>query len=412
MLTLLFLMQTGALDPQGVYIDAGGVLRTRKVDAGDKLRELRKKAKELKPDENLKFISLPRLFAAAKEKGALTDEMKYLGGMVKLEYVFVYPDEKDLVIAGRCEPVDASFPQRPVGKLTGRPVLQLDDLVVALRTCGPGKDGTVFGCLIAQTTEAQVAMVETLKSMTDVVKNKPDKRREVADAMAAAAGLQPVEFFKIEPKTRFAYVCVEADYLLKRQALGLDPSPVKGLRSHLAMKTSPDTIAHRFWFETMYEPVRVAADGGAYEIRGQSLQIKTRKSFMQEDAEPEPIAKAYADSVTKHFTALSEHLLAYADLANLADLSVLAALIAEDKLAEKVGWDLEWVLKEYKVAEVDVPKNAETLVNYNVTSKTVIYAGGGVVLNPFDALDKKESGEMAVRCERPSDGFAKGVKRP
>ena len=64
------------------------------------------------------YVSLPRLFAEARAKldagEKLPDDIRYLRGMTKLRYVFVYPDDKDLVIAGTAEPIDADFPGRPV----------------------------------------------------------------------------------------------------------------------------------------------------------------------------------------------------------------------------------------------------------------------------------------------------------
>jgi hypothetical protein len=399
----LILLQAATLDPEGVYIDSDGVLQTRKVDTGAKLRELRKKARETKSEAGMVYISLPRLFAEAKAKLAagqkLPDEMRFLRGMVKLQYVFVFDD--DLVIAGRAEPFDPAW---PVGQVTGRPILQLDDLVVALRTCGPGKAGAAFGCTIQNTAEGQKRMVEKLKELTDVVKKEPSKRRDVADQMAEAAGLQPVKFFNIEPSTRFAYVCVEADYLLKRHALELDKSPVPEVQSHISMKATTDTMSNRFWFEAKYDALGVSPDGRSFEIRGPSLQVKTRKSFSEDESEKaDPLARAYAESVTKHFTRLSEFILPYADLANLADLSVAAALIGQEKLAEAAGWDASWALNEYPVAKVAVPDSARTLANFKVNSGMVIYAGGGVLLCPSEPIKERAADDaVAAQAKRPS----------
>src|SRR5688500_1906508 len=81
----------------GVYMDAEGVLHsTGKPD--ERLDALRAKAAKLPKDNKLVYVSLPRVFAEARkyrEKGEpLPPEIKFLGGMVRLKYVFVYPDEK------------------------------------------------------------------------------------------------------------------------------------------------------------------------------------------------------------------------------------------------------------------------------------------------------------------------------
>jgi len=140
----------------GVYIDAEGVLRsTGKPD--DRLDALRAKAAKLPKDDKLVYVSLPRIFAEARkfrEKGEpLPPEVRFLGGMVRLRYVFVFPEEKDLVIAGPAEPFDVDVAYRPLGRYTGRPVLQLDDLVTALRRVGPGGSAGALGCTLEITQE-------------------------------------------------------------------------------------------------------------------------------------------------------------------------------------------------------------------------------------------------------------------
>ena len=404
--------QVAALDPDGVYIDAEGVLKTRRVETGKRLRALRKLAKKEKGKKQLGYVSLPRLFAEVKKKldagEKIPDEMLYLAGMTKLQYVFVYPEEKDLVIAGPCEPIVADFPERPVGRRTGRPLLRLDDVVTALRTCGPGKPGTPFGCTIKLTREVQQRMLDTFNELKGRLQKNPKKRGAVTRAMAKAGGVQPIAFFNIEPATRFAYVCVEADYMLKRHAIGLDRSPVKKAVSHIGMMTSPTTMTHRFWFEAFYEPLAVSPDGTAFKIRGQSLQIKTRRKFDEAAPDPaDPVAQRYARSTTKHMTALSGTLLSWADLANLADLALLATLIGKDKLHEKAGWDLGWILDEYTVERVAVPKQASALVNSRMAGRALLFAAGGVKLSLGKYAAAREPDEGAAsKARRPEEGWS------
>src|SRR5213078_2275758 len=55
-----------AYDPQGVHVDAKGVLRSRSVDPDPRLAELWKNAKTLQKDAKFLYVSLPRLFAEAR----------------------------------------------------------------------------------------------------------------------------------------------------------------------------------------------------------------------------------------------------------------------------------------------------------------------------------------------------------
>lgn len=396
-----------AQDPEGVYIDPQGVLATKKLADGGKLRDLLKLAARRAPDESsLVYISLPRLFAAARAEldagRAIPDDLRYLSGLVKLQYVLLDEAGNDLVIAGRAEPYDPAMPGRPLGLHTGRPVLQLDDLVVALRTCGPGRADHSFGCTIHLSAQQMQAVVDELNRQSIVVKTEPSRRREVADKLADAAGLQQVGLYSLTPDSRLAFTCVEADYLLKRLALGLDRSPVPQVASYIVTQKSADVNGNRFWFEAMYEPLLVAADGSAYAIRGQSLQIRTRKRFNDkadhDETNVDPGAKLFADQATKHFDKLARHIPAFGDLANLCDLGLLAALIARDDLHRKANWNLDWILDSagYSVTKVPVPATARTLVNYNQRDQTLLFAAGGVKLTPAPFLDKRTLDEAGM----------------
>ena len=60
--------------------------------------------------------------------------MRYLAGMQRVQYVFVYPQHNDIVLAGPGEGWKLNAQGEVVGITTNRPVLLLDDLKVALRS--------------------------------------------------------------------------------------------------------------------------------------------------------------------------------------------------------------------------------------------------------------------------------------
>lgn len=395
-----------AQNPGGVYVDPQGVLKSRETTADKRLRDLREAAKKKKEQGELCYLSLPRLFADVRAKleagEKLPDDLRYLKGMTKLRYVFVYPNEKDIVIAGVAEPIDADFPGRPVGRRTGRPVLQLDDLVVALRSA---RKGGAFGCSIDFTDEGAARMKKENEKWKDVIAGGAKRRREAYDAIAAAAGPQPVSFFGVPADTRFASVCLEADYILKRHSLGVDPSPLKATPSLVELVKSRGSITDRSWFEACYEPIRMSADGNAYEISGQALQIKGRRQMPDgTEAEPAAVSKSYAEKLTKHMTAMGAEIPAWADLANLADLALVAALIGADGLAERAGWDPAWVLKDCPVAKVDVAKSVDTMINFREAGDFLVVVSGGVTLEMAEAVkqrDTKPKVDPAAKARRP-----------
>lgn len=367
-------------DVPGVWVEQDGNVRSRKVEADDELAAIRARARsaaQAAKAEKLTFISLPKLFdevrAAAQSGKPVPQDLRFLGGMTQLRYVFVYPEEKDLVIAGPAEPfVVSKDGLYATGRTSRRPVLQLDDLVVALRIAHD-RNGRVFGCRI----DPDPRSVE----ISDAVMKKFARasRRERMDAMARELGPQKVSVFGTQPDTRLAFVLVAADYKLKRFAMGLEPAagaPGVGV-GHAVDNTR--SAMNRFWFETSYEPLRVGADGNAFEIRGQRVQVKAG-AFSFDPRGATEKAMAFAKKFTDKVPALAVAEPLIAELQNVADLSLLASLVRHDKLDRKAGWEIGWILEDSQlpVKKVPVPVTADTLVG--ATSGSIV--AGGVMFTP------------------------------
>jgi hypothetical protein len=379
-------------DVAGVAISPEGHVRTREMDPKQDLAERRNRARDAgkaATDPTLVYVSLPRLFTEARacvESGKpIPDELLYLGGMTQLRYVFVYDGgERDLVIAGPGGPWRKRDALNVVNQRTGRPVLHLDDLVAAQRTSarpsgwgrGGGGDHT-FGCAIDPDPDSVRKSADVMSRFASA------SRQQRMDEMAKALGPQKVRVFGTEPDTRLALVCVAADYELKRFALGLDRAPVAGVGHAVDDSRS---AANKFWFEASYAPLRVSPNSDAYELRGPRLVVKAGQfSF-----DPRGATKQ-AQTFAKNFSAKIEPLAAavpvIAELQNVADLSLLAALIRLDRLDRRTGWDSSWTLSDgeggYPLTRLPVPRTADTLVSAVNGS----IAAGGVVLRFRDVVD-------------------------
>ena len=372
---------------QGVYVDARGVLKTRSPSTklADRFR------RDAKLDSEFVAISLPRLFAEVRRLRAagkdLPDRVRYLEGMVKLQYIVVDAANKDLFIAGPAEPVDARNTIRPLGKRTGRPVLHLDDLVVALRTVGPGRKARAFGCSLTHDPKAVDRVADLQKKIRRV---RPGQQGRVQSALREAIGPLTAQFFGVPADTRFAFVCVEADYQMKRISIEHDRPPVRGLKSYLAF-SSGTAMFNRFWFVANYPPLKVSEDGRIFEIPQRGLKLLASNS--PTDVKPSnPAAARFAELFTKKLPDLERSRPVFADLQNLADLAVLAALIDADRLDEKAGWDLGWLLKgdSYKVAKVPAPRSADTLVSFKKRGRRTVTVAGGVNLSPRAFIAKRK----------------------
>jgi hypothetical protein len=379
--------QVALWDPQGVFLDGHGVLRTKVTEDGTRLSDLRKEAVGKQKSDEFVYISLPKLLAEAKsliDNGdPLPDRIRYLGGMVKLQYVFVYPDDKDLVIAGPAEPIDAKNTYRPLGKTSGRPVLQLDDLVTAFRMSGPGRQPARIGCDIEMTADGVKRASETIKQVARKAASGKISEEEASDEVAKAGGNQPVTYYGAAADTRFGFVCVEADYLLKHLGIGHFTSPVPGVKSYHERCMKPEKM-HRFSLESQYDAIVASKDNDAFEFKGPSLEVRTGllQRLGPQDGEPSRAAKMFVGACNKNFEEMALHIESWSDLANLGDLTVLAALVAREGLHSKTGWDLGWVLDGYPVPRVETPKFAWTLANYRYASNMLFFTSGGIWLNP------------------------------
>ena len=400
--------------PGGVYIDAEGTLTHKQVDQSGEVANQRLRAKAVsQPPKGMAmtYVSLAKLQERLKQLAAegkeIPEDVKYLSGLTAVRYVFVYPDERDIVIAGPSEEVNAANKLTPVGKQTGRPVLHLDDLVVSLRLLANSRTRHVgaFGCSIDPTPQALEKSSEVMRD------NASAGRGAKMKAMADALGPQRVSIFGMPgaEDTRLAFVTLAADYRLKRMCLGADPVPVAGVGSAV---DNSRAAGNRFWFEAKYEPLLVSQSGDAFELRGQRLMLKAGELQFDEKGATET-AKAFAKKFTEKFGALATVVPEYADLQNVADLALVATLIRKDGLDQKAGLDLSWLMSPggFAVQKVPVAKQAKTLVHY--TSGSIV--AGGVSLNLGPALEggsreKDAKGTMEFNKARPREGwsFTKG----
>lgn len=356
---------------QGVFIDAGGVLRSR-----SKVSRLRRPA-PLADGAKQIAVSLPRLFSALRsnvESGTpIPDELRWLDGLVRIDHILVDQKRKELAIVGPAEPVDSTSRFRPVGRVTGRPVLQLDDLIVALRTFGPTGRSRSFGCTLVHSQ----AGLDRVAAMPRVNVVRAGQRSNQAANLKQALGPLEAKYFGVPVNTRFAFVSVEADYRMKEYTIGVKRLPVPRMRNYLARSTGLGGYT-RFWFTENYGGIQMTEDQTQYALQGPGLKLLASNSPTAIVVTNGP-AQEFADEFTKNIAELEERVPCFADLHNLTDLAVFAALIANDRLHERVSWDTAWITspENYQPVSYQSPRQAETLVNsLKRGSKTVTVAGG------------------------------------
>jgi hypothetical protein len=414
-------INTGAA---GVVVDAAGTLRMNVVrDIGGQAMRQRQAAAmaSLSPEVTrrspLRKVSLNRLEAAIRAKnGVITDEERYLAGLLRVRYVFFYPESGDIVLAGPAEGWASDPAGRMVGFSTGRPVIQLQDLVVALRAFPPDQTSSpVIGCSIDPTAEGLAAMQQFLRNTGSVFYAPPTlaQTQYIATGLRNSLGMQQVSIDGVAPDTHFAQVLVEADYRMKLIGIGLEQPPVRMVS--FVDAASPSQVARnalfRWYFVPDYECVRVSDNGLAMELVGDGVKLVGENEMVTDGGQRRMASKSsrasqvFTNSFTKSYAQLAERSPVYAELRNLIDLAVAAAYIQHEDLYHKANWTMEFLGDEaaFSVRTYNAPKKvASTVAAVWKGGKLVTPIGGGVQIQADRALDSEnllsdEDGAVATR---------------
>jgi len=397
----------------GVAVDADGVLTRVMINdqTGDLARQRVQEAftkldRKVAQRSPLRKVSLTRLERLMKQRlasgGSADDAMKHLAGLTRLQYVFCYPDSGDIVIAGPAEAWAEAPSGRTLAIASGRPVLQLDDLVVALRAFPPGADKKPFiYCSIDPTEEGLSRLHQFLHALGGRIGNpaqNPGQEQFVVNEMRERLGMQIITVGGISPKTHFAQVMVEADYRMKLIGIGLETPPVR-LASYVE-RAKPTQVAsnalQRWYFVPNYQCVKVSEDALAAELVGEGVKLVGEDEAVSKDGKRHAAARfnrasdSFVKAFTKVYPQLAERAPVYAQLRNCIDLAVAAAFIQHQDYYQLVKWRPEIFSDEkaYPVETLNPPQQVETAVNSMWKGNHLMTPiGGGVQMRPTEAID-------------------------
>lgn len=419
----------GAMQPyrNGVLVDARGLLKRAKPDDTKRwLASFREKQatggqqSDARRLSQLRKISLPRLERALELRRAAglppDEDMLALAGLERIEYILVYPETNDLVLAGPAGDWQINQEARTVSVRTGRPIVRLDDLITVWRHTA-GDRGVAMGCSI-NPSEANLAQAKAFLDESQKQPLKKGQRGRWLEEVRSRVGRQDIEVFGIDPGTSAARVLVEADYHMKLVGLGIEPS-VPGVPNYLEMiqvekgQVPPAIDVLRWWFTMKYDAVEASPDHNAFAIRGQAVQLQSENEMLTDRGQQvhtnqaDPLNKAFAENFTKHFATLCEKYPVYAELQNLFDLALVGTLIETEGLADRVDWHRTYfgVDGPCQVPHAAAPKVVETVVNHRVIGGKHIVAGvsGGVHADPapiVSAMKVDDSGEVTSEQTR------------
>ena len=388
----------------GVDVDATGVLRVKQFDprvAQQRLVAARQNVRDevMKPSK-LRKVSLNRLETAVGkliQDGADIDQvMRSMAGLTRVQYVFFYPETRDIVVAGPAEGIFEDPSGRLLGTQTGSPAVLLEDMVTAMRAYAPGQNPTgVISVSIDPTPEGLQRLNQFLAAVRGNV--RPGDAEELAMSLKRNLGLQTVSIKGIPNSTNFARVLVEADYRMKLIGIGLEQLPLP-MASYVE-RANPSQVSsnamERWFFTPNYEGVAVSEDGLAMKLNDRGVQLVGENERVNAAGQrtvsgrTNLASKSFCMDFTKKYGMIASRVPVYAEMRNLIDAAIAAAYIQEQDFYGQADWSMPVFGDEaqFAVETHTAPHQVETAVNAIWKGNTLMTPlGGGVNMQPRQAL--------------------------
>ncbi|TWT97500.1 DUF1598 domain-containing protein [Neorhodopirellula pilleata] len=398
----------------GVMIDPQGNVRAATPAEQKEMAEVIRAAMN-EPAGQLAQVTEKRVISLAKLQNALRqvhetgghigDEAAFLAGLQRIEYVVVDEENQDLLLVGPAEPWELRADGSVVGKQSGGSVLRLDDLLTAFQSVETARRDGGIRCSIEPTAEGRMRLRSFLKN----VKLRPGQNPAFLEAgMREAFGAQMVSLAGVPTTSRFARTLVAADFEMKRIAMALTESPVRGLPSYLEMarnKRQSAAQSPRWWMACNYDPIARDGDGRVWKISGQGVKTMTEEDIVaadgsvESDGRQDPLALKWAETMTEKFGELSTERSVFRDLRNVMDLAVVATLITQEQLDRKSGLDLSVLRGQDSLVETanyELPQSLSPQCSFiHGRAGWTVTASGGVNINAFGVVDNQvESADL------------------
>ena len=388
--------------PNGVSVSPNGLLfQLKKEEHTGRLKALGIAARkadlnaEVAQQADLRFVSLMQLEREAAKRMTegrpIVETMKNLAGITQLKYIVVDQKSHDVLIGGPSEAWKYDKNGNPVGVKSGRPTLQLDDLVTVLRTFS--KDGQQnFGCSFNPRQEGLKELQAFVEKSNARGPLEPTAVKAWVNQLSNKLGPQDIELWGVPRDSRVARVVTEADYRLKMIGIGKleGGSHVPSIFELMTVEEqkSSKLDALRWWLTMKYDAILHSPDHNVFEIQGPSVQCLSENQFLTERGErvgtgqSDTTNRTFAANFTQHYAELAQRDIAFADLQNVFDLALVAALLKNEGIADRIGWDFGSFASHgmYEPAVYAAPSEVESVANHRVYrgKDIVVQVAGGV----------------------------------
>ncbi len=419
---------TVQLPTLGVEIDANGALSLSVTDPTGKIRAERAAAarrtlpRDIQQSSDNRKISLRRLAGAISEcldKGQeLDSDMVQLAGLRRLEHVFLYPEDNDIIISG---PAGGWFEEasgRVVGLDDRQPLVMLDDLITAIRAFGPNDPlDKVVLCSIDPTAEG----LERYKKLKREIPIKFTAAEwaalpaQMSAVMRDSLGPATVRVHGVPHSSHVAQIMVESDYRMKLIGVGLEPEPVS-MVTFIEAIDRPIGGFQQWWLRPKYdrlvqdpEALSLKIIGQAIELVTDRLDVSAKERLVAGKIRSSAAAKKYANEFSEKYSQIAVNCPVFAQLQTVSDLLVVAGWLKKTDAWRRVGWDGGILFDAELLPEkvLPVPKTAQCVANAVTKGDMLVTpVGGGFSITPAISLDDDH-----LEIDRKSAHFQKLRKK-
>ena len=425
--------------PAGVYVDASGVINRLKAHArqprGKSHRALATRAdkNDVIADASLRKVSLRRLIRELRQSTAfgrpVSQEIKNLAGLTRVQYVLCDQENRDIIIAGPGGPWRLDEQGHAVSTAkdcAGQPVLQFDDLIVCLNNAATsGK----FGCTIVPRQKA-LADAQRFLSTSKL------SGKQWANQLRDTIGRQDVQVSGIDPSSHAAAVLVEADLLMKMIGMGVESS-IDSVPNYFERvigqdQSQPRDSLVRWWFTVDLDALSSNADQTMFEFARPTVKVLSENEHLEQNGhrrhsgQADRATEGFARDFTDNYEEVSKNWPVFAKLRNVFDLALVAGIIHQFELDQSAGleqalggiagcdygtfaaWDYQTVVLPH-ATEVDSIMNYRSQV-YTRSGKRyrqrLVAVSGGVEFNYSKSISKSKRIEKS-QSEFPTLAAAK-----
>lgn len=412
----------------GVLVDAQGTMRRIQLDPTGDLSTIRRRLTNSRnlsnqlPESDLRSVSLVQLERQARWLAAqgrpLSSELQNLAGLYEIRYLIVSPADNDLFLVGPAGPWHWSSDGRAVNSKTGKPVLQLDDLVVCLRNAF-GEQGK-FGCSIDPRPDNLQQTQQLLQADLGKQSGWQKKLRETL-------GLQDISVFGIPADSHAAAVLVEADYRMKLVGMGLEPT-IPEIPNYLERVAAlpdgslPPLDIARWWFTLDYDSLVADPDRTVFSFTGTGVKVMSENELLDVQGQRRAMGQSqgptlgFAQDFTRHFAKIADRYPIYQQLKGVFDLALVSALVKEEKLHQRIDWPMDYFVGQsvqpgsvFPIRRNHVPRQVDSVMNTRVfqtraggrnLKHTIVGISGGVQCD-FGELIRQQSIRTDAQLQAP-----------